>query len=236
MLSDFGDDSATVDDPWKGRSVLGLTHDLLLSEKGRFTKPERPLSAPAGASAINNLTIRPEDIIDISGSDALSPRAVLPRESRLRTPPPLERCTESSFGMYPARPASVPPSPAAQPPLEGPGIRRKRWPRAASGAVVGFTVACSQSPRYAPMRYGAALVRQQRLGAQNHCTPIDARSPTPTPPESQREAWSVAFSPTNRPRGSLIQSVVQRPLSQLKRSSHRRRPLPAAVNMATAHQ
>lgn len=221
---------------------MGLNHDLLLSEKGRFKKSERPFSAPEGAL---------RDIIDIDDIEALSPKYGFRKNSRLGTPPPLERCTESPLGSYPSRPASVPPSPATQPPLEGPGIRRQHWPRATSGAIVGFTVAGSQSPRFSPMRYGAALVRQQRMAtdasafvqqhqpdAQDHSTLVDARGNAIQFRDimpNQEASLAGLLSQTNRRRSSAINAVVQRPLSQRKQAAPRRRPPPVAAKMAAAH-
>jgi len=88
-----------------------------------------------------------------------------------------------------SRPCSAP-APAGgvtRSPLEGPGFTRRQWrSEFFEDGAVGL-IANSRSPRFAPARYGACIVRQQRLAGtacslkssrpqSSRCTPRSGRS------------------------------------------------------------
>jgi len=86
-------------------------------------------------------------------------------EARTRLPTPIPEASPKDIPPRPPpRPFSAPePSRRDRGPLEGPGFTRRQWSRFSADGVVGSTQASFRSPRYAPTRYGAAAVRQQRL-------------------------------------------------------------------------
>ena len=184
--------------PWGGQSTIwDACRDLMLAEKGRYDQPvhlkqrrlhfelpqhsDRPgVRDPARSATLRRMPQWPSPSFDSSAYKAL----------QIKQGPEAVPALPTAYGRLDGNgempkagvgPGPEPEEPKSELPLElkWPGVRRTAWGPEKEGNVgsVGSTLgnvgapANSSSPRYAPFRYGAAIVRQQRgIAAPPSCS------------------------------------------------------------------
>ena len=180
--------------PWGGQSTIwDACRDLMLAEKGRYDQPlhlkarrmhfelppnsDRPgIKDPPRSATLRRMPQWPAPTFDSSAYKKLQmklgpePIPPLPTAHGRLDGDDMPKAT--SFGFPPEE------EPKVDLPLElkWPGVRRVAWTDKAEKEPIGSQAIGSQanssSPRYAPFRYGAAIVRQQRgiTGNSLNCT------------------------------------------------------------------
>lgn len=189
---------------WDGaRSALGHHDDLEAS--GGFFSPR--YSGGMQLSRLTPATMRrcqrgPSPTWD---SDGFQSQLQFPEEVRatpLGTPRALTRLPfpeASDRNADITRPCSVP-VPRGGMTLEKSislGLTRGQWSRTQADDAIGQVMATSASPRFAPARYGAAIVRQQRLAGTAHSLrkPFKKREERESPAERPRSVATTTESP-----------------------------------------
>eukprot|EP00933_Yihiella_yeosuensis_P021447 TRINITY_DN16957_c1_g6_i1.p1 TRINITY_DN16957_c1_g6~~TRINITY_DN16957_c1_g6_i1.p1 ORF type:complete len:334 (+),score=48.35 TRINITY_DN16957_c1_g6_i1:98-1099(+) len=151
------------------------------SSSARSPKSQRAAAGWSGKPPERSVTMRkmaqwPQPTYDSSGFAAQQESWRHPQHeiARPNARTRLQTDGEATKTMLPVRPCNVVLPPSEQP-LEYGGMRRLEWKRNESNVggsgpdvvdapvfAIGASRANSGSPRYAPLRYGAAVVRQQR--------------------------------------------------------------------------
>lgn len=186
--------------PWGGQSTIwDACRDLMLAEKGRYDQPnhlkatrlhfelpqhsEQPgIKEPPRSATLRRMPQWPAPTFDSAAYKTLQMK--LPPEPI----PPLPSAHGRLDGQGEGPKAGVGPGPEEveenlELPLElkWPGVRRVAW--AVPGDKEFGARENSASPRYAPLRYGAAIVRQQRVSRARSAL---QHSASQTPPSSQQ--------------------------------------------------
>lgn len=191
--------------PWGGQQTIWDAYrDLLLAEKGQYLEPLRCKRIRWLPPSETSAAVDPQDVKASSSTARAPPRSITSRRMPL-WPAPTYDSTRFQSQQECWKPLEMPPKPLAKNRLQSDGedlhrrraehpkpITRPVTPAIASPdldpkevSVANTCRAGSASPRYAPMRYGAAIMRRQHQATDDHAA--DSRSPS-------AKAW---YSPTN---------------------------------------
>lgn len=197
--------------PWGGQQTIWDAYrDLLLAERGQYLEPLRCKRIRWVAPSETSAAVAPQDVTACSSTAKAPPRSVTSRRMPL-WPAPTYDSSRFQSQQECWKPLELPPKPLAKNRLQSDGEdvhrRRAEAPKPITRPVTPgipspdldpkeITVAntCragSASPRYAPQRYGAAIMRRQHQVTADHAA--DSQSPS-------AKAWSSPRNVRRQPR------------------------------------